>query len=223
MRLVLACCFLVSLLFLPAQQILAATQYVSDDISITLRRGPGTEYKILKSLKTGAQVEILEEGEQYSLVHAEDGTEGYVLRQYLTPELPKSMVIARLNREKDRLQTRIKELEKRAQDWVNEKGGLQRQVADVQQAFQAEKGKRLEVTKSYENLQEGARNVTELLSERERMQAENDQQAAELKKLRQENESILRKAIINWFLAGAGVLFAGWLMGKRSRTKRRGF
>ncbi|MEZ4598218.1 MAG: TIGR04211 family SH3 domain-containing protein [Syntrophotaleaceae bacterium] len=223
MRLVLSCCFLVSLLFLPISQSLAATQYVSDEITILLRRGPGTEYKILKTLQTGASVEVLEEGSQYFLVRSQDGTEGYVLRQYLTTELPKSMVIARLNEEKERLQSTIDDIKRGAGTWVDEKQELQRQLVELQQSFESEKNKRLEVTRSYESLQAGARNVTELVSERDRLQAETERQAEELKKLRQENESMLRRAMVNWFLAGAGVLFVGWFMGKRSRPKKRGF
>jgi SH3 domain protein len=210
------------LLILPAREALAATQYVSDQITVLLRRGPGTEYKILKNMQTGTRLEVLEEGEEYFFVRLGDGTEGYVLRQYLSADLPKTVVIARLNKDKDRLKSEIEALKAGAGGWVKEKDELQRQLADVQQAFQGEKAKRLDVTKNYESLQEGARNVTDLLSEKDRLLAENEQQAAELKKLRQENDKILRKALINWFLAGAGVLFVGWLIGQRSR-KRRGF
>lgn len=222
MRLVLSCCCLMFLLILPAREALAATQYVSDQITVLLRRGPGTEYKILKNMQTGTRLEVLEEGEEYFFVRLGDGTEGYVLRQYLSADLPKTVVIARLNKDKDRLKSEIEALKAGAGGWVKEKDELQRQLADVQQAFQGEKAKRLDVTKNYESLQEGARNVTDLLSEKDRLLAENEQQAAELKKLRQENDKILRKALINWFLAGAGVLFVGWLIGQRSR-KRRGF
>jgi len=222
MRLVLSCCCLMFLLVLPVREALAATQYVSDQITVLLRRGPGTEYKILKNMQTGTRLEVLEEGEEYFFVRLGDGTEGYVLRQYLSADLPKTVVIARLNKDKDRLKSEIEALKAGAGGWVKEKDELQRQLADVQQAFQGEKAKRLDVTKKYESLQEGAKNVTDLLSEKDRLLAENEQQAAELKKLRQENDKILRKALINWFLAGAGVLFAGWLIGQRSR-KRRGF
>jgi SH3 domain protein len=173
-------------------------------------------------MQTGTRLEVLEEGDEYFFVRLGDGTEGYVLRQYLSADLPKTVVIARLNKEKDRLKSLIEEVKAGAGGWIKEKDELQRQLADVQQALQGEKSKLLDVTKKYESLQEGARNVTDLLSEKDRLLAENEQQAAELKKLRQENDKILRKALINWFLAGAGVLFVGWLIGQRSR-KRRGF
>lgn len=223
MRKILLFCCLMSVFFLPTAQALAETQYISDEIAVTLRRGPGTEYKILKSLKTGTPVEVVEEGENYLLVRIKDGTEGYILRQYLTGELPKSMVIARLNQEKERLQNRMKELEELGSGWTTEKAELQRQIADIQEAFRGEKEKRLMIAKSYQNLQEGSKNVTELIKERDQLKAENKLQSTELQKLRQENDKILRKAMVQWFLAGGGVLFLGWFMGKRSQPKKRGF
>ncbi len=216
------CCIL-SLFFVAAGSVQAETRYVSDQVLITLRRGPGTEYKILKNLKTGTPLEVLEEGETWFMVRHQDGTEGYVLSQYLTGELPKTIVIARLQKEKERLQSRIAELGTRAQNWTSEKEELQRQISDIQQAFKKEKSERVTVSRDFKNLQEAAKNVSDLLAERERLKAENEKFASELLQLREENEKLLRKAIIKWFLAGGGVLLVGWLMGKSSRTKKRGF
>jgi SH3 domain protein len=216
------CCIL-SLFLAVAGSVQAETRYVSDQILITLRRGPGTEYKILKNLQTGTPLEVLEDGETWLKVRHQDGTDGYVLRQYLTGELPKTLVIARLQREKERLQSRIDELGTRAQGWTAEKEELQRQISDIQQAFRKEKSERLTVSSNYTNLQEAAKNVSELLAERERLKAENEKYAGELQQLREENGKLLRKAIVKWFLAGGGVLLVGWLMGKSSRTKKRGF
>jgi SH3 domain protein len=220
---VLGFCFFLALFFVAAGSVQAETRYVSDQITITLRRGPGTEYKILKNLNTGTPVEVLEDGETWLMVRHKDGTEGYVLRQYMTGELPKAILIARLEKEKERLKNRIAELGTRAKSWTAEKEELQRQISDVQQAFKKEKSGRLTVSKDYKDLQEAAKNVSELLAEREQLTAENEKYAAELQQLRGENEKLLRKAIIKWFLAGGGVLLVGWLMGKSSRTKKRGF
>lgn len=222
-KVVMGFCCMLSLFFAAAGSVQAETRYVSDQVFITLRRGPGTEYKVLKNLKTGTPLDVLEDGETWLMVRHQDGTEGYVLRQYLTGELPKTVVIARLQKEKERLQGRVAELGNRAQSWTAEKEELQRQISDIQQAFKKEKGERLSVSRDFENLQEAAKNVSELLAERERLQAENKKFAGELQQLREENETLLRRAIVKWFLAGGGVLLVGWLMGKSSRTKKRGF
>ena len=223
MRVLVFCSLLLMVSLLSVVPAEADTRYVSDQIVITLRRGPGTEYKILKSLPTGAAVEFLEEEDNYLKVRTKDGSEGYVLKQYVTTTLPKAYAIARLEKERAQLQERLAAMAKRAQGWTAEKEELRRQVADVQQAFSSEKGKRARLAKKHETLLEGAKNVSDLLKERDQLKAENEKYAADLAKLRQENDDILRKAIVKWFLAGAGVLFVGWLMGKRSRPRKRAF
>jgi SH3 domain protein len=97
---VLGGCCILALFFVAVGSVQAETRYVSDQMFVTLRRGPGTEYKILKNLKTGTPLEVLEDGETWLKVCYQDDTEGYVLQQYLTRELPKTMVIARLEKEK---------------------------------------------------------------------------------------------------------------------------
>ena len=77
----------------------AKTQYVSDELVINLREGKGNEYKIIKMLRNGTPLNILEEAEQYLKVRTEEGLEGWVLKQYITSETPKTAIIA----ERDRL------------------------------------------------------------------------------------------------------------------------
>lgn len=223
MRIALFCCcvFMVSALGVVSAE--AETRYVSDQIAVTLRRGPGTEYKILKSLPTGAALEFLEEGEKYLKVRTKDGSEGYVLKQYISTQLPKAYVVARLQKQLDQLKTRLAAMTKEAEGWNGEKNELQRQLAEVQKVLKSEKNQHDRLTKKHQTLQEGAKHVTDLLHERDQLKAENDKYVADLARLRQDNDAILRKAIVKWFLAGAGVLFVGWLMGKRSRTRKRAF
>lgn len=223
MRIVLFCCFVLIGSVLGVVSANAETRYVSDQIAVTLRRGPGTEYKILKSLPTGVALEFLEEEEKYLKVRTKDGSEGYVLKQYISAQLPKAYVIARLQKQLDQLQQRMADMAKGAEAWNGEKSELQRQLADVQEALKSEKGKLSRLTKQHQTLQDGAKNVTDLLNERDQLKAENEKYVADLAQLRQDNDAILRKAIVKWFLAGAGVLFAGWLMGKRSRVRKRSF
>jgi len=81
----------------------AKTQYMSDELVINLREGKGNEYKIIKMLRNGTPLNILEEAEQYLKVRTEEGLEGWVLKQYITSETPKTAVIAGLENERDRL------------------------------------------------------------------------------------------------------------------------
>lgn len=90
---------LIALLTALAAPVHAKTQYVSDQIVITLRSGQGEEFRILKHLRTGTPVEVLAEDGPFLRVRIKDGTEGWVRKRYLTSEAPKATVIAGLKKE----------------------------------------------------------------------------------------------------------------------------
>ena len=67
----------------------AQTRYVTDRTIVEMRRGPSTEYLILRNLEAGERVEVLEQNEDagYSRVRvADQGTEGWILTRFLTAE-----------------------------------------------------------------------------------------------------------------------------------------
>ena len=67
----------------------AQTRYVTDRTIVEIRRGPSTEYLILRNLEAGERVEVLEQNEEagYSRVRvADQGTEGWILTRFLTAE-----------------------------------------------------------------------------------------------------------------------------------------
>jgi len=63
----------------------AETAYVSDELSINLRRGEGNSFKIRRALKSGEALEIISRNREsgYSKVVTKGGTEGYVLTRLL--------------------------------------------------------------------------------------------------------------------------------------------
>ncbi len=93
----------------PQLAIGADTRYVSDKLIITMRSGAGGDYKILKTLHTGTPVEILEEGDKYYKVRTKDTTEGWVLKQYITAEIPKAAIISGLKKKLERSKARLKD------------------------------------------------------------------------------------------------------------------
>ena len=89
----------------------ADTRYVGDELVITLRAGKSSQHKIVKTLKTGTALEVLEEDETYLKVRIQDGSEGYVLRQYVSSDPPKTQRIAELEKLNSNLQKKYKTLE----------------------------------------------------------------------------------------------------------------
>ena len=85
----------------------AETRYVSDLLVITVRSAKGNNYETLETLITATPVEILEEDKTYVKVRTPKGNEGYILKQYITKELPKATQIKQLQGEITALQNKL--------------------------------------------------------------------------------------------------------------------
>lgn len=179
--------------------------YITDQIPVTLRRGPGIEYRILKNLTSTARIEILEDGEPYVKVRTADGTEGYLLKQYVTTQQPHALVAESLQREQAVLRKKLDELTEQNNILKNAEAELQK------------------VTGQYERLQKGAQNVTETMAERDRLRQETEANLQKIAALEKENHYLWRNNILRWFFAGAGVLCLGWLLGRRPSRRTRSF
>ena len=228
----IACLFI----FLCIPTIAAAeTMYVSDQLLITLRRGKSTEHKILKTLKTGAPLEILErvEGDEYVKVRLQSGEEGYVLSQYLTSDTPKPILISRLKKKVQEIQKQLAQGEaKRAEasqglKAVQEKktqneAGLNGKINELNRALAKAKEELRIATEKYTTLVENSGMLVEITDERDRLKKENVKLGAEVRSLTEENNDLNSNQSVRWFLAGAAVLLFGWMIGKISRKKQRG-
>ena len=209
----------------------ADTRYVVDQLVITLRQGESTEYRILKTLKSDTPVEVLAEGDTYLKVRIDDGTEGYVLSQYITRTPPKSLRIAELEKINRDLQERLIPLEKAKntlQDqleevqgkYVRESSELTRQSASLEQDLLQARENEQAATEKYNTLVAESGNIVETVKERDVLQQENGRLQAEVRDLQHKNKKISDARMIKWFLAGGGVFLFGWLIGKISRKKR---
>jgi len=196
--------------------------------------GKSSQHKIIKTLKTGTPLEVLEEGETYLKVRTQDGSEGYVLRQYVSSDLPKTLRIAELERLNSSLQKKISSLET-----VN--SNLEIQIKSYQQKSGQEisdlsvKSEELEknleqaltnerlATEKYDTLMAQAENVVEIAAERDRLSQQTKKLQADATALAEKNEKLADTRMVKWFLAGGGVLFFGWLIGRISRKKRSRF
>jgi SH3 domain protein len=209
----------------------ADRRYVSDMLIITLRTGQGQEYKVIKTLKTDTPVEVLEESESYLRVRTDEGEEGWVAKQYITTEVPKSVIIEGLKEETSKLNARIEELEKNQASLLEQfEIATQRHAAKVEEldknaSSSKEEASRLkiklaQITEKHNTLIDQSKNVVDLISEQKRLQAENVNLNTRVEHLQKENTALRNTRRLQWFLAGGGVFFIGWIAGKVSRKKK---
>ncbi len=196
----------------------AETRYVTDHLIITLRSGQGSQYQIIKTLPSGTPLEVLETTESgYSHVRTPDGTEGWVLSRYLTDE-----PIAR-----DQLEKARKQLERYRAS--NRK--LKQQVTELRQKtseLEAERDRlsreNKQLAAELERLKAVAAKPILLEKQNQELKQQNVSLEKELQLLQQENQVLQNSSQRDWFIAGAGVLLGGMLLGlilPRLRWRRK--
>ena len=209
----------------------ADRRYVSDMLLITLRAGEGREYRVIKTLKTDTPVEVLEESEEYLRVRTDEGEGGWVAKQYISSEVPKSVIIGGLKEETSKLNTRIKELEKDQASLLEQfEVGTQSHAVKVEELEKNASNRKKEasrlkielaqITKKHNTLIDQSKNVVDLISEQKRLQAKNVNLDKRVEHLQKENSDLRSTRRLQWFLVGGGVFFIGWIAGKVSRKKK---
>lgn len=229
----LVAAFLAAAALLPAGAT-ADTRYIADVLLVNLRDRPDPAASTLRLLRTGEALEVLEAEPGFLQVRTEQGEEGWVAEQYATAELPKALVVVKLQEEVSRLRAQIRELEG-ARDQVaveleaarrthsSSSTELQAELSATRGASESAARELQDVRQKYQSLVEASKHVTEVTEERDRLRAEHQKLSAAVASLDAEKGSLTRAWAIRWFLAGAGVLLVGWVLGAITRKKKARF
>jgi len=224
----------ISLAFLcNATVALAETRYISDQLVVSLRELPQDNSETIVYLKTDAPVEVLEVEGEYLKVKTTNGEVGYIRKSYLTEDTPKATVISRLTRENEGLKERVQELEKKYREAFSKGDEAQKkilsdledsrlQIAKLDKELNKSETELAERTQAYETLRQNAENIIDITAERDQLRLSHEELTAAANNLEEERKELLKKETIQWFLAGAGVLLLGWIIGKFSRSRRKG-
>jgi SH3 domain protein len=96
------------ILFLPffiVAQSEAETRYVSDQLTINIKDNLEKPYQVIAKVRSNDAVTVLEENDTYARIETADKQVGWIGKQYLTTTLPKTLVIAQLQKEIEALKT----------------------------------------------------------------------------------------------------------------------
>ena len=204
---------MIGLLTLPAVS-RAETVYVSEDFEITLRTGPGTDRKIIALVQSGKALEMLEKGEEWSMVRAPNGKEGWVLNRYLTTAQPCAMVLERVRGQYDALSDKYNALKEQFDALDSEK-----KVTDADLS-QSQK-ERDELSQSFERLKKESADYLKLKKRSEEVTAALEAEKTRSAKLDEENMQMKRSRIIQWVLTGGGIMLVGFFIGLFSSSRRK--
>lgn len=192
----------------------AETLYVSDLREISLRSGPGTDYKIISFVSTGQPLVVLDASEGWSKVQTSQGKEGWVLTRFLKAEAPTRIAIEELQKKHQQVS-----LEKISLMTENEQLKAKMKAVESELTAAREAVSRLET--SYETLKKDS---TEVLALKAKTQESVEALAKERERADKfENDFALLnyEQRIKWFLSGGGVLLLGFILGFISKSSRR--
>ena len=212
-RPVMTACLVLPLLF--AAVVSAEQRYVQPNVDVPLRRGQGSEYKILKLVKNGEKVELLKETESWARIQLKNGTKGWMPKRYLSVEPPPLKLVKLLREENATLIERDKQL---AQE-LTELKNLHSTTDSELSSCIAERDK---LKADFDQLREETSDVVAINTKMAATRKEMEAMQANIHAVQLQNNELKRKTAVTWFLAGGGVLFAGWIIGLITcRAKRR--
>ena len=193
---------------------LAETMYVTDMLKLTLRSGPSLEHKILAVIESGQQVEVLEPGEDWSLVRTAGEKEGYVLTRYLLPEATHNVRL-------EKLQSKHKALMQQAATLLEENTRFKKEGRKLKSTLDVNEKALNKLRVDYEKLKAGSAEYIELKEKFKTVSGQLAEQTKRAEALDEELRSIEINQYIKWFLAGSGVLLVGFIVGFSVRRQRR--
>jgi SH3 domain protein len=192
----------------------AEVRYVTDNLKITLRTGQGIDHKILAMVESGVKVEVLQGGDDWSLIRIPDGKEGWVLTRFLTDTEPTGVALGRLQTKFDSLSAQADALRQENKDLKTENEQLKNELHQKQ-------GNLSHITQSYDELKESSTEFLDLKAAHDKATKELTDVKKKAQTLEEELGSIQSHNSIRWFLSGGGVLIAGFLLGFSTRRSRK--
>jgi SH3 domain protein len=190
-------------------------RYVADEFRITMRRGPAASFKVVRMLKTGMKLTLLEKGDLgWDRVRAKNGAEGWVLRRFVQKEAPAKIQVVEIK-------TALEKMQK-------ERDSLKDQLQVVNQGLTGYEGMEQELKKKYQDTEAELQQLKEvsgqsmLLNEQNLELLKRAEEAEEqLAQVSLENENLVKRSDTNFFLAGAAVLVLGVIIGAILFRRRR--
>jgi len=193
----------------------AETAYITEKLEIPVRSGESRDYRIIRYLQAGAQVEILETYESgYTKIKDERGREGFVIGRYLVDRAPSFVMAGLLEAEVAKQKETIKRLQQdiKALTSQNESSG------------ESVKAIKEQLAKKEAELNEFLATAGDSITLRNRLVAlETERQVllADNETLRAEKLAAGDDSSKSWFALGALTLAAGWFVGLLMPRVRR--
>jgi SH3 domain protein len=185
----------------------AETNYISDQLEVTLRSGKSTSHSIIRMLRSGTPVEVLEEDKDsgYSMVRAL-GKEGWVLSRYLMKgPVPRDQLAD--------AEKKLAELELENRKMMTAMQSLKAEKGTIEQANSSMDTDYRKVSQELAEIKRTASSALAIDSENKDLKSRLVALERNLQTLQQENENLKDRTARDWFMVGAGVVLIGIFVG----------
>ena len=201
-------------LILFSATVLAETNYVNDSMQITMRTEPGKDKKIIALLNIGQKVDVLDPGDDWTLVQLPNEKKGYVLTRFLTKKTPSSIELNILQSKHDTLKSKASALLEENNSIKSKNNKLDTELTATQKKLQ-------DLKNDYERLKKESADFLALQSRYKNSTSKLAEQTQKAGKLEDELDKLIWNQNIRWFLSGAGVLLIGFLIGLSTKRQKR--
>ena len=193
----------------------AETAYITEKLEIPVRSGESRDYRIIRYLQAGAQVEILETYESgYTKIKDERAREGFVLGRYLVDRAPSFVIAGRLEAEVAKQKETIKRLQQDIKALTSQNESSSESVKAIKDQLAKKEAELNEFLATAGDSTTLRNRLVALETERQVLLADNETLRAE--KLAAGDDSSK-----SWFALGALTLAAGWFVGLLMPRVRR--
>jgi SH3 domain protein len=196
----------------------AATMYISDELTVPLRRGPSNGHKIVNAaLPSGLALEVLGEDKAagFSQVRTPNGTEGWVPTQYLVGQPIAKDRLAAATKRVEALEAQLKSVRDNYQDVRGARTEIEGRASDL-----AKENQKLQ-TELAEIRRVSATAITQF-EENKQLKTDNASLQTQVTQLTDEVQDLKRNVMLRWLLSGGALVLIGLALGSwiKSRPKR---
>lgn len=193
---------------LPLTSVSAETQYISDNLTVYMRKGPSIKFGIKRGLRSGSKVTVVQVDKEsgWSEVRVRDGDTGWILTRELSDSPAARDQVSRALAAEANAKTKLKE----ARDALASYRSGNRELETTKGNLSRENK---ELTRQLQELQRLTARTSEINQENQRLGEQVAQLTDENERLDRSNAQLRTNSETTWFVVGAAVLVFGMFMG----------
>lgn len=198
--------------------VFSTTMYTSDITEISVRQGQDTSYPVIKTLKSNEPVTVLESSHGWTKIQLPDGKEGWLISSYLTDKKPGAAAPSEALKNMEQIQLQLTAAEE-------EKERLKKEIGSLKSELDINMKSLADLRASANGNPVESEEFLALKAKLDQASADANDKAKRINELEEELASAGKsssefKCYLYLFLAGAGVLLLGMMIGSSAKRRR---